>query len=145
MLAAPCAVWGLTRKRGTAAQTIALIEKLTPEQQTAVLSADHAVQGLACSGQALKTVALIEKLTPGQQTTVLAHPDAASRLIGWGQEEARQIFERIQDIARAMSARPRGPWKAGVPSTFRPKHNSVFRVPKLCPRYALLPVLPRLA
>jgi uncharacterized protein YoaH (UPF0181 family) len=113
---------------GQAAQALALIEKLPPEQQASVLAAPGAKEGLTDSGQgeaveriergmaqgqtraakddqssdlngqAAQILALIEKLTPEQQVSVLATPGAVQGLAHKEQGEAVEKLRR--DVAQ---------------------------------------------
>jgi uncharacterized protein YoaH (UPF0181 family) len=113
---------------GQAAPALALIEKLTPEQQASVLAAPGAKEGLTDSGQgeaveriergmaqgqtraakddqssdlngqAAQILALIEKLTPEQQVSVLATPGAVQGLAHKEQGEAVEKLRR--DVAQ---------------------------------------------
>jgi hypothetical protein len=114
-LTMPGAVAGLARN-GQAAQAVALIAQLNPDQQTTVLTQDNALRNLTDNGQAEQIVALIAQLKPDQQATVLARPSAV-KVLGWnGQYEA---VSRLQD---GLARRP-APGSGNRPSASAAKSS----------------------
>src|SRR5262249_28426070 len=91
---------------GQAAQTLALIGVLGPDQQTKVLAAPGVVWALAYNGQAAQIIALIDRLNPNQQTAVLAMPDAVWALATNGQGDAVESMQHR--VVQRLAARPAG-------------------------------------